>query len=142
MGLKAERIRLWNARALADGIGGLSKFAENIGRSLSQVSQTIGRSVGKNISIRLARHIEASFGKPDGWLDDPHVDEWLGLSSNAWKSELAIELRDNDVWLSDGEPGSRSEIELLTYYGLLSEFDRHRLVEIARVMAASDRPKT
>ena len=64
-------IRRDNARHLSKAIGGDSAFAAKIDRSTGQIAHIIGPNPHKNIGHRLARHIEQSFGKPEGWLDLP-----------------------------------------------------------------------
>lgn len=67
-----SEIRLENARALADQVGGTGNFASRIDREPTQASRFMGRNATKNIGDRLARHIEECFGKPRGWLDTDH----------------------------------------------------------------------
>lgn len=55
-----------NARALADSVGGFSRFAEKVGVSESQVSQLLGKNPIRNIGVKTARRIEEAFEKPLG----------------------------------------------------------------------------
>lgn len=64
-----SEIRRRRARELAEREGGLTRFADRLGRSESQVSQIIGTNPVRNIGSRLARDIESAFKKPSGWLD-------------------------------------------------------------------------
>jgi len=74
-GLPIEIVRMWNARFLADREGGLTRFADRIERSPSQVSQLIGKTQIKTIERKLARHFEQMCKMPEGWLDSPHIDD-------------------------------------------------------------------
>ncbi|TDX30790.1 phage repressor protein C with HTH and peptisase S24 domain [Modicisalibacter xianhensis] len=65
-------IRLENARTLASQVGGTGAFAAKIDREPTQASRFMGKSPSKNIGDRMARHIEACFGKPKGWMDTEH----------------------------------------------------------------------
>lgn len=67
-----SQIRLENARALADSVGGTGEFAARIDREPTQASRFMGRNPTKKIGDRMARHIEGKFGKPIGWLDTDH----------------------------------------------------------------------
>ncbi|WP_417329196.1 S24 family peptidase [Halomonas cupida] len=68
-----SQIRLDNARALADQVGGTGEFASRIDREPTQASRFMGRNPTKGIGNRMARHIEDCFGKPRGWLDTDHA---------------------------------------------------------------------
>lgn len=68
-------IRRINARALAKDVHGQAEFARRTGMPDSQVSQLIGENPTKNIGNKIARRIEEAFGKHEGWLDTPHVNE-------------------------------------------------------------------
>ncbi len=68
-----EEIRRRNARALADELGSNSAFADKIERSPTQVSRFMGTGATREIGSKLARHIEACFGRPEGWLDTNHA---------------------------------------------------------------------
>lgn len=72
-------VRRENARLLAKEVGGLAAFARRIGRADPYVSQVIGANPQRGIGHAMARHIEAAFGKPQGWLDAQH-DESEPLS--------------------------------------------------------------
>lgn len=67
-----SEIRLKNARYLAESVGGVSAFAEKVGKGQPQMSSVIGAKPIKNIGSRLARDLEAQFKKPKGWLDNVH----------------------------------------------------------------------
>lgn len=74
MTLKAIRRR--NLRCLADQVGGITRLAERLGKTQSQVSHVIGRSPIKGIGDRLAAQAEKLFDKPVGWLDRPQEIGW------------------------------------------------------------------
>lgn len=67
-----SQIRLENVRQLAKGAGGTTPFAIKVDREPTQMSRVMGSNPTKNIGSKLARHIEACFGKPSGWLDYDH----------------------------------------------------------------------
>ncbi|MDR5874637.1 S24 family peptidase [Vreelandella gomseomensis] len=66
------QIRLENARLLAKQAGGTTTFALKVDREPTQMSRVMGSNPTKNIGSKLARHIEACFGKQSGWLDYDH----------------------------------------------------------------------
>ncbi|WP_217516869.1 LexA family protein [Vibrio metschnikovii] len=68
----AEENRIDNARHLAQIAGGTTAFANKIDRSVTQASRFMGSNPTVAIGPAMARHIEACFGKPDGWLDANH----------------------------------------------------------------------
>lgn len=73
-----NEIRIDNAKALRDSSGGNSQFAYRLDRAPTQISRLIGPSPTKKIGNSLARHIEACFQLPEGWLDRDHgamIDE-------------------------------------------------------------------
>lgn len=59
-------------RALAKSVGGISKLANRLNKSQSQISHLIGASPIKNVGDKIAAEIEAIFDKPAGWLDREH----------------------------------------------------------------------
>lgn len=67
-----EETRRDNARELARSVGGAAEFGRTVGMEASQVSQLIGKNPIKNIGNSIARRIETSFSKPEGWLDQAH----------------------------------------------------------------------
>ena len=78
--IETQEIRRTNARYLSDSVGGVTAFAEKLEKSQSQMSQVIGQKPIKNIGARLARQIESTFCKPNGWLDNVHFDK-SGIAS-------------------------------------------------------------
>jgi len=82
--MDSRTIRYQNTRYLVDQIGGVSNFAEKIGKSQSQASQFAGTNPIKGIGNKVAREIEDAFGKPHGWLDILHnySEETHNLYSN------------------------------------------------------------
>lgn len=70
--MDSKSIRYSNTRLLVDQVGGVSSFAERIGKGQSQTSQFAGTNPIKGIGNKVAREIEEAFGKPHGWLDLPH----------------------------------------------------------------------
>lgn len=69
--MDSKSIRYQNTRLLVDQVGGVSSFAEKIGKGQSQTSQFAGTNPIKGIGNKVAREIEDAFGKPHGWLDIP-----------------------------------------------------------------------
>lgn len=80
--MDSKSIRYRNTRLLVDQAGGVSNFAEKIGKGQSQVSQFAGTNPIKGIGNKVAREIEEAFGKSHGWLDIPHEEEIEKLESN------------------------------------------------------------
>ncbi|WP_312087617.1 LexA family protein [Acinetobacter variabilis] len=78
--MDSKTIRYQNTRYLVDQIGGVSNFAEKIGKSQSQASQFAGTNPIKGIGNKVAREIEEAFGKPHGWLDIQHDNEEMSPS--------------------------------------------------------------
>lgn len=81
--MDSKSIRYKNTRELVHLAGGVSAFAEKLGKQQSQVSSFAGENPVKGIGPKIARQIEAAFGKPTGWLDTPHQEIWEGHSNIA-----------------------------------------------------------
>lgn len=79
--MDSKTIRYKNARYLADLAGGVSGFAEKIGKGQSQTSQFAGSTPIKGIGNKIAREIEAAFQKAHGWLDVAHPELWAGIDT-------------------------------------------------------------
>ena len=79
--MDSRKIRYKNARALVKQVGGVSLFADRLGKQQSQVSSFAGENPVKGIGGKIARQIEAAFRKPEGWMDVPHHDLWDGVAS-------------------------------------------------------------
>lgn len=71
-----KTIRYKNTRYLVDLTGGVSSFAEKLGKGQSQTSQFAGSTPIKGIGNKIAREIEAAFKKEHGWLDVAHPELW------------------------------------------------------------------
>lgn len=71
--MDSKSIRYQNTRLLVKSVGGVSNFAEKIGKGQSQTSQFAGTNPIKGIGNKVAREIEEIFDKPHGWLDVPHT---------------------------------------------------------------------
>ncbi|MCU4387971.1 hypothetical protein KTH40_10190 [Acinetobacter haemolyticus] len=80
--MDSKTIRYKNTRLLVDQVGGVSSFAEKIGKGQSQASQFAGTNPIKGIGNKVAREIENAFDKPHGWLDLPHEVEFKSTNSN------------------------------------------------------------
>ncbi|MFU9047439.1 hypothetical protein ACNAUY_13730 [Acinetobacter tibetensis] len=72
--MDSKSIRYQNTRLLVKSVGGVSNFAEKIGKGQSQTSQFAGTNPIKGIGNKVAREIEDIFDKPHGWLDVPHTN--------------------------------------------------------------------
>lgn len=70
--MNVKIIRRENMRALAKSVGGISKLANRLDKSQSQISHLIGTSPIKNIGDKIASQVEVVFEKPAGWLDREH----------------------------------------------------------------------
>jgi len=63
--------------------GGLAMLAERLGKQQAQVNHFASDKRVKNIGPKIAREIDAAFGHPAGWLDQPHwIDEAAEPVSN------------------------------------------------------------
>ncbi|MFV5384162.1 LexA family protein [Acinetobacter junii] len=80
--MDSKSIRYKNTRLLVDQVGGVSSFAEKIGKGQSQASQFAGTNPIKGIGNKVAREIEIAFDKPHGWLDLPHEQEITSTDVN------------------------------------------------------------
>lgn len=80
--MDSKSIRYKNTRLLVDQVGGVSSFAEKIGKGQSQTSQFAGTNPIKGIGNKVAREIEEAFSKPHGWLDIPHEAEAQKIEPN------------------------------------------------------------
>ncbi len=69
------QIRWANFRSLAAYPGGISDAAEKLGKLQGQVSHFGGERPIRNIGHKIARQIEAAYGKPRGWLDHEQAVE-------------------------------------------------------------------
>lgn len=72
--MNVKEARYINTRRLIEQCGGVSAFAEKIGKSQSQASQIAGENPIKGIGNKIAAEIEAVFLLERGWLDRIHGD--------------------------------------------------------------------
>lgn len=72
--MDSKSIRYQNTRLLVEAAGGVSNFADKIGKGQSQTSQFAGTNPIKGIGNKVAREIEDAFDKPHGWLDVIHPE--------------------------------------------------------------------
>lgn len=72
--MDSKMIRYQNTRLLVEQVGGVSNFADKIGKGQSQTSQFAGSTPIKGIGNKVAREIEKAFDKPHGWLDLPQTN--------------------------------------------------------------------
>lgn len=70
--MHVKEIRRQNLRSLAELVGGITRLANRLDKTQSQLSHLIGRNPIKNIGDKVAREAERAFNKPSGWLDRDH----------------------------------------------------------------------
>jgi SOS-response transcriptional repressor LexA len=70
--MNVREARYANTRTLIERCGGVTVFADKIGKSQSQASQIAGENPIKGIGNKIAAEIEAAFGLERGWLDRVH----------------------------------------------------------------------
>lgn len=92
--MDSKSIRYQNTRILVDSVGGISNFAEKIGKGQSQTSQFAGTNPIKGIGNKVAREIEEAFEKNHGWLDVLHQEKSELLPFNNLYESLST--RDNE----------------------------------------------
>ncbi|MDV2468300.1 S24 family peptidase [Acinetobacter chinensis] len=80
--MDSKSIRYRNTRLLVEQAGGVSSFADKIGKGQSQTSQFAGTNPIKGIGNKVAREIEEAFDKPHGWLDLPQDGEQFNADVN------------------------------------------------------------
>lgn len=61
-----------NLRILAKSVGGITRLADRLNKTQSQISHLIGNKPIKNIGDKIATQVEEAFNKPSGWLDRQH----------------------------------------------------------------------
>ncbi|MFU8925145.1 hypothetical protein [Acinetobacter puyangensis] len=125
--MDSKSIRYQNTRLLVDSVGGVSNFAEKIGKGQSQTSQFAGTNPIKGIGNKVAREIEEAFGKPYGWLDVAHTELWdknitdnLNISDNTLlalspRSQLLDQLIKKLELLDQTQNLTEEEIKLLQH---------------------------
>ncbi len=70
--MSIKTIRRENLRALAKCVGGITRLADRLNKTQSQISHLIGSNPIKNIGDKIAAQAEVAFNKPPGWLDRKH----------------------------------------------------------------------
>ena len=138
--LTNEEIRRWNTRTLADRAGGVARFALQIDRAQAQVSHIIGKNPSKVIESKQARHIESACGVPSGWLDVPHVREWLSIHNIGWAEMLRVELARHGVTVDAPSTLTGKEAEMMTLFALMPENVQDQTLAIARILYAPESP--
>lgn len=81
-----------NARALARDVGGVSRLAEMISVSPSQMSQIIGPNPVRNMGAPTSRRIEQAFNLPEGWMDIPHAHMKNGVFGIGQLEKTSLEV--------------------------------------------------
>lgn len=82
-------IRRANARHLAGD--NHSQFGRQLSMKRTQVSHLIGVNPIKGIGDRIARRIEATYGKPSGWLDVAHPEICAGDEERSHRDIPALD---------------------------------------------------
>ena len=136
--LTNEEIRRWNTRTLADRAGGVARFALLIDRAQAQVSHIIGKNPSKVIESKQARHIESSCSVATGWLDVPHVREWLSIHNTGLAETLRMELARQGVTVDAPSTLSGPEAEMMTLFALMPERAKGQILAIARILYAPE----
>lgn len=67
-----EEIRLENLTTLRSDFPSERQFAIKLNKSPNQVNQWFGKGAARAIQSDSAREVEATMGKPRGWLDNDH----------------------------------------------------------------------
>ncbi|WP_454751676.1 hypothetical protein [Cupriavidus necator] len=70
-----KTIRKMNVRLLEREIGSLSALARLANTSQSYLSQCVGPGAFRSIGDEMARRLEHAMKKPNGWLDQSHMEE-------------------------------------------------------------------
>ncbi|WP_149135634.1 hypothetical protein [Cupriavidus campinensis] len=69
-----KTIRIANVLLLEREIGSRSALARKVGSSQSYLSQCVGKGGVRSIGDDLARRLETAMEKPQGWMDECHID--------------------------------------------------------------------
>ncbi len=85
-----KTLRWQKARQLVEREGGISRFAERVGRTQQQANQFAGPNPTKGIGNKIARLIEQSFGLAHGYLDRMDSESSDNLSEPASNTVDAI----------------------------------------------------
>lgn len=112
-----EQIRLKNLELLIDKAGSATKLARLVGTNSSYISQVRRQMLTKKGTPRgigddLAGKLEQGMGKHEGWMDEPHQDEW-DQSSSAGKevnAQLGPDIRSLHPVISWVQAGEWMEI--------------------------------
>lgn len=97
--METAQIRLANIEKIislrCDGVK--AKFSTSIGKEPQFIARWWSKSESqkRNIGNKLARHIEAVFGLPHGWVDNQH-DNYHDLEKNI-KERIELKLLDGDT---------------------------------------------
>lgn len=77
--MEVKEVRKKNAQLLiASRSGGIqADFARTAGVAVGYLNQILNDWQDRSMGASVARRIEKRVGKPRGWMDIPHTDEWL-----------------------------------------------------------------
>lgn len=77
--MEVKEVRKKNAQLLiASRSGGIqADFARTAGVAVGYLNQILNDWQDRSMGTSVARRIEKRVGKPRGWMDIPHTDEWL-----------------------------------------------------------------
>jgi len=70
-----KTIRRMNVRLLEKEVGTLTALATLAGSKQSYLSQCVGKGAFRSIGDDLARRLEFATGKPQGWMDESHLED-------------------------------------------------------------------
>ena len=115
-----EELRRENAQTIFESLsGGASEAQDALGCSQALVSKTMGPGASKPISSKLARDIEARFGKPYGWLDNVHFE--FARKSRVEALQSAIEMVEQAAAYAEKavSPHEKVATIIAVYNGLL-----------------------
>jgi len=112
-----EQIRLKNLELLIAEAGSAANLADRVGTNSSYLSQVrrrmptkkgTPRSIGDDLAVKL----EQGMGKHEGWLDEPHRDEWdqSSLTGKDTNAHLGPDIRSLHPVISWVQAGDWKEI--------------------------------
>ena len=70
--MDVQEIRIINLRRLANDVGGMKALGDILGKAKAQMTHLAGPNPVRAISKKFAQHVEETFNKPEGWMDQPH----------------------------------------------------------------------
>jgi len=108
-----EQIRLKNLELLIVEAGSATKLAQIVGTNSSYISQVrrqmpTKKGTPRGIGDDLAGKLEQGMGKREGWMDEPHQDEWdqsniAGKDANTYLGPDIRSLHPVISWVQAGD---------------------------------------